>query len=78
MIVGMTLQTMFSSRAVTRTVEAGNAASCAVCGLQVKFRARHRLTQVIANVYADGAWVKVEHFHSSCYEDAGQPYGDAA
>lgn len=76
MVVNMTLQTVFSSRAVTRLVEAGNAASCSTCGLPVKFRARLRLTQVIANVYIDGVWSRVEHFHSDCYEHASRPYGD--
>ncbi|MGQ0745157.1 MAG: hypothetical protein ACT4OS_12670 [Acidimicrobiales bacterium] len=64
-----------TSRAVVRIVEAGNSASCAHCGLLVKFRARHRLTQVIANVYVDGRWARVEHYHSNCYDEAGQPYG---
>jgi len=73
----MTLQTLFGSRAVTRTVEAGNSACCALCGQLVKFRARQRHTQVIANVYSEGLWVRVEHFHSECYEDAGRPYGNA-
>ncbi|MGH9189783.1 MAG: hypothetical protein ACRD0Q_07095 [Acidimicrobiales bacterium] len=71
----MTAQTIFSSRAVTRLVEAGNSAMCAECGLPVKFRARARLTQVIANVYVGGVWDRVEHYHSPCYETAGEPYG---
>ena len=77
-LVDMTAQTHFTSRAVTRIVEAGNSAVCAGCGLPVKFRARIRLTQVIANVYVDGVWDRVEHFHSECYDMAGQPYGSAA
>jgi hypothetical protein len=50
---------------------------CAECGEQVKFRARERLQQVICNVYVDGRWDRVEHFHAACYDQAGHPYGDA-
>ena len=74
----MTTQTHFSSRAVTRPVEAGNSAMCAACGIQVKFTAKVRTQQVIANVYIDGQWNRVEHYHAECYETAGQPYGSAA
>jgi hypothetical protein len=73
----MTTKTL-GSRAVRRLVEAGNAATCTACGLPVKFKAKARLTQVIANVYVDGHWDRVEHYHSECYETAGQPYGSAA
>ncbi len=69
---------MLTSRAVVRTVEAGNSAMCAHCGAQVKFVARAQLRQVIANVYENGAWKRVEHFHADCYIEAGQPYGPAA
>ena len=71
----MTTQTSFTSRAVLRTVEAGNSAVCVGCGEVVKFKAKLRLAQVIANVYVDGAWKRVEHFHDSCYERVGRPYG---
>jgi hypothetical protein len=30
---------------------------------------------VIANVYLEGAWNRVDHFHEECYLDAGEPYG---
>ena len=56
---------------MVRTVEAGNSATCAHCGAQVKFVARAQLRQVIANVYEEGVWKRVEHFHSDCYEAAG-------
>ena len=69
---------MMTSRAVVRTVEAGNSAMCAHCGAQVKFVARAQLKQVIANVYEDGVWKRVEHFHSDCYDEASQPYGPAS
>ncbi len=69
---------MLKSRAVIRTVEAGNSAMCAHCEAQVKFVARAQLRQVIANVYEDGEWKRVEHFHADCYQLAGEPYGPAA
>jgi hypothetical protein len=68
---------MTKSRAVVRTVEAGNSAMCAHCGAQVKFVARAQLKQVIANVYDGGVWQRVEHFHSDCYTEAKEPYGPA-
>jgi len=73
----MTLQSTFSSRAVARLIEAGNTATCVVCRVPVKFRAKSRLMQVIANVYVDGVWSRVEHYHVECYEGAGRPYGPA-
>lgn len=60
-----------------RNVEPGSTTSCAHCGERLKFTARTQLKQVIANVYVDGAWDRVEHFHSECYEAAGEPYGKA-
>lgn len=42
----------------------------------MKFVARAQLRQVIANVYVDGSWARVEHFHSDCYVEAGHPYGE--
>lgn len=74
----MAVQSVFTSRAVTRLIEAGNTATCTLCKLPVKFRAKSRLQQVIANVYIDGVWDRVEHFHLDCYETAGRPYGNAA
>lgn len=66
----------FESRAVTRLIGPGCDADCPHCEAPVKFMARVRATQVICNVYEDGRWDRVEHFHSPCYEDAGSPYGD--
>jgi hypothetical protein len=68
--------TLTISRAVERSIEAGNSAVCVHCHEPVKFVARAHLRQVIANVYVDGAWDRVEHFHSDCYELAGYPYGE--
>jgi len=70
--------TMMTSRAVERPIEAGNSAICAHCGEPVKFVARAHLRQVIANVYVEGTWTRVEHYHAECYGSAGAPYGEAA
>ncbi|HEX9530669.1 MAG TPA: hypothetical protein VF954_05995 [Acidimicrobiales bacterium] len=67
--------TLMNSRAVVRSIEPGNSALCTSCGAPVKFVARAQLRQVIANVYVDGAWDRVEHFHADCYGEAGEPYG---
>jgi hypothetical protein len=65
----------WTSRAVVRFIEAGNSAICAHCGQAVQFKARVKIKQVICNVYVDGRWDRVEHFHRNCYDEAGQPYG---
>jgi hypothetical protein len=67
-----------NSRAVGRLVEPGSSAICQHCGDPVKFAARAQLRQVIANVYVDGTWARVEHFHAECYVEAGEPYGAAS
>lgn len=67
---------VMKSRAVVRQVDPGNSATCVHCGTQVKFVARAQMRQVIANVYENGSWQRVEHFHADCYLDAGQPYGE--
>jgi len=67
-----------ASRAVTRPIEPGNSAVCTHCGTPVKFVARTQGKQVIANVYENGTWVRVEHFHADCYGQAGEPYGPPA
>ena len=64
------------SRAVTRTVDAGNSAYCAVCDELIKFRARIRAEQIICNVYVKNRWDRVEHYHPDCYEQADSPYGE--
>ena len=66
------------SRAVTRRVEAGSGVICAQCGQAVKFAAKVQRQQVIANVYVDGRWHRVEHFHAECYDEAGLPYGPSS
>ena len=66
----------WKSRAVSRTVDAGNSAYCAVCDELIKFRARIRAEQIICNVYVKSRWDRVEHYHPDCYEQAGAPYGE--
>ena len=66
----------WKSRAVTRLIEAGSMTECSHCGERVKFKARERHMQVICNVYVNGVWDRVEHFHAPCYEDAGRPFGE--
>ncbi len=51
---------------------------CTTCDEQVKFAAKQNRQQVIANVYVDGRWDRVEHFHAECYVEAGAPYGTAS
>ena len=68
----------FQSRAVVRTIEAGSSAMCTTCDQQVKFKAKVKMQQVICNVYVDGKWDRVEHYHLECYDVSGKPYGDPA
>ena len=74
----MAVLSILASRAVTRLIEACNYADRAACGLWVKFRSKSTLYQVIANVYNDGVWDRVEHYYVDCYENAGRPYGPAS
>jgi hypothetical protein len=76
-IVSSVTSVLRVSRAVVRFIEPGNDAVCERCGEQVKFVARSKDRQVIANVYVDERWDRVEHYHDSCYEAAGEPYGEA-
>lgn len=66
----------WKSRAVSRTVDAGNSAYCAVCDELIKFRARIRAEQIICNVYVKNQWDRVEHYHPECYKKADSPYGE--
>ena len=65
----------WTSRAVLRTIDAGNSAYCAHCDELIKFRAKIRAQQVICNVYVKNKWDRVEHFHSECYIEAKEPFG---
>jgi hypothetical protein len=66
-----------STRAVIRLVEPGSDAVCSHCARQVKFAAKVHPRQVIANVYENGVWKRIEHFHDECYLQAGEPFGSA-
>ncbi|MEZ5281708.1 MAG: hypothetical protein R2770_14705 [Acidimicrobiales bacterium] len=66
----------WTSRAVLRTIDAGNSAYCSECDELIKFRAKVRAYQVICNVYVKGKWDRVEHFHQECYDKAGAPFGE--
>lgn len=63
------------TRVVLRQVEPGNAAVCTHCDRPIKFSAKEKPRQVIANVYENGTWKRVEHFHEECYVSVGEPYG---
>ena len=67
------------SRATLRRIEAGNSANCVGCRQPITFSTKYRSsTQVIANVYDEGVWRRVETYHSECYEHRGEPYGPAS
>ena len=73
-----TVETQPGSRAVLRVIEAGNRPICALCGAAVKFNAKtpsKERKQIIANVYVDGKWDRIETFHPGCYDECGEPYG---
>lgn len=79
----MTMQRIFTSRAVLRQLEPGPAEYCAGCGERVAW-APPRMAgggrgqrKVVANVYSDGVWQRVEHWHEDHYLAAGEPYGKA-
>ncbi|HEC10835.1 MAG TPA: hypothetical protein ENI86_14905 [Acidimicrobiales bacterium] len=72
---GGAAKTKWQSRAVIRSIDAGNSAYCAHCDELIKFRAKVRAQQVICNVYVKGKWDRVEHFHLECYTLADSPFG---
>jgi hypothetical protein len=74
----MPTTTTWQSRAVLRSIEAGSSAMCVHCDEQVKFKAKTKAQQVICNVYVDGRWDRVEHYHLECYREASDPYGEPA
>lgn len=67
-----------SSRAALRAVIPGTYVDCASCNQRVSYSAKTRPNQIIANVYCDGKWNRVEHFHEECYYRAESPYGPPA
>lgn len=70
---------MLDSRAVLRPVYAGNEGRCAHCVERIKFNTKNRRQlQAICNIYKEGRWERVDHYHADCYVTAGEPYGKAA
>ena len=67
---------MTSSRAALRSVTPGTYVDCATCNTRIGYSAKTRPNQVIANVYSDGKWNRVEHYHEECYYRSGSPYGE--
>jgi hypothetical protein len=65
------------TRVVERNIVAGTSAYCTGCDQPVKFRAKDKAKEAIANVYLDGMWDHLEHWHSECYAAAEEPYGEA-
>ena len=70
------------TRAVIRPIEAGTEDVCPLdhggCGGRVKFSVQVPLRyrrRVIANIYWQGSWNRVEVWHFTCYVAAGMPYG---
>lgn len=54
----------------------GDRSTCTACDGGITFSARKKgQQQVIANVYENGAWDRVERFHAQCYDGR---YGDPA
>lgn len=68
-------QTKTKSRAVIRPIPAGYEKRCEACGGRIKFNMKDRPRQIICNVYKGNEWKKVEHWHESCWMNAGEPYG---
>ncbi len=63
------------TRAVSSRIEPYNNIRCHACDGLLTFRARHKHHQIIANVYQDDKWDRVEHWHPDCYQTADQPHG---
>lgn len=68
-----------NTRAVVRPIEAnGEHILCPHCGERVKFIIKQpaaQRRQVVANVYENGRWDRVETWHLLCYLEAEQPHG---
>lgn len=66
------------TRAVVRIIEPGLANFCPDCDTEVKFRAQVASglrRKVVANVYYQGKWNRVEHWHLICYIRMGEIHG---
>lgn len=70
-----------TTRAVLRPVDPANGnpeVYCVACKGPIKFVAQKRQRRVICNLFENGVWTDTVHFHSVCYFEAGQPYGEPA
>lgn len=65
------------TRAVAKLITAGAEGACVHCNVVVKFQAKKKARRVICNVYVDGRWDRLEIFHYTCYQEAGEPHGPA-
>ena len=80
------------SRAVSMIMHYNDMADCHACGETMIYVQATDNIWVVANVYVDcehwdkscrkcggtmRRWDHVEHWHSSCYDAEGQPYGEA-
>lgn len=71
-------EVQLGTRAVVRIIEPGLACFCPDCDTAVKFRAQVSSglrRKVVANVYYQGKWNRVEHWHLLCYIRMGEIHG---
>ncbi len=71
---------MIGTRAVEKPLTAGKEEYCGYLACEYAKRkiassSRAPIKEVIANVYENGKWSFVVHFHVDCYNKLGQPYG---
>ena len=72
-------ETRLDSRAVTMVVPTYARGDCSKCKEKIIFTPPGKEHWVLANVYKGRGqkrkWDHLEHFHESCYSEAGLPYG---
>lgn len=71
---------MIGTRAVEKNLLSGNQEYCSYefCSYPrhiIISKTRFPIKEIIANVYFEDKWQRVEHFHSDCYDKMGNPYG---
>lgn len=49
---------------------------CDSCGEHIKRSGTPHPRIVLANVYTDGRWDRLDAFHPECYTAEGEPYGE--
>lgn len=69
--------TELGTRAVAIKTTPGVYEWCAGCASQIRFQPWRgtRPHHICANVYRRGTWDRVEHWHPTCYRQAGHPHG---